>query len=367
MERGELPMRIETLWLKNTRVYDHVEINPHPHLNIITGNNAEGKTTLLEAIYVLGFTKSHRTQDEKEMMKDEAFAKFGVTLEKEEIHQLEVVISAEGKTVKHNTIKEKRLSDYVGILKAVMFAPEDLELFKGSPKLRRHFLDLQSGIFNKNLLRELNQYKHVLKERNHRLKQLDTLEALKYDALFSVLSDRLIKSASYIVEQRKIFLEAINEHLATLYQSIAKDGETPQLVYLPSVVVEDLEKVLKVALEKDYFAKTTQTGPHRDDFMVHSRGKEWMTFASQGQLRTLVIALKLALVKMIKERQNEFPIILLDDVLSELDENRQNLLLSHLEKDSQVFITATDIKSIQTENLNDYALFHVHNRKVERI
>jgi DNA replication and repair protein RecF len=367
MELGKLFVRIKHLWLKNTRVYEQVEIYPHPHLNIIVGDNAQGKTTLLEAIYLLGFTKSHRTLDEKELMRDTGFAKIGCLLEKDKDIQLELIISDEGKTVKHNDIKEKRLSDYVGILKTVMFAPEDLELLKGSPKGRRQFLDLQSGVFNKTLLRELTTYKQILKERNARLKQIKSVQALKEDALFSVLSQRLIQSAEYIINERKIFLEAINEHLIPIYESIAHDQERPTLIYQPSLGSEGIESALNRMIEKDYYAQTTTAGPHRDDFIVMSQNKDWTSFASQGQLRTLGIALKLALVKLIKLQENEYPIILLDDVLSELDENRQNLLLNQLESDSQVFITSTDIKSIQLENLNDYALFKVHGRKVERL
>lgn len=360
-------MRINHLWLKNTRIYEEVEIIPHPHLNIIIGDNAQGKTTLLEAIYLLGFTKSHRTQDEKELMRDETFAKMGCLLEKDKPIQLELIISQEGKTVKHNDIKEKRLSDYVGILKTVMFAPEDLELFKGSPKGRRQFLDLQSGVFNKTLLRELTTYKQILKDRNARLKQIKSLSELKEDALFSVLSDRLSQSAEYIINERKIFLEAINGHLIPIYESIAHDHERPTLIYQPALLQTDLRESLNRLMEKDFYAQTTTAGPHRDDFIVTSHDKEWTNFASQGQLRTLGIAIKLALVKLIKQQENEYPIILLDDVLSELDENRQNLLLNQLEPQSQVFITSTDIKSIQLENLNDYALFKVQGRKVERL
>lgn len=360
-------MRINRLWLKNTRIYEAVEIHPHPHLNIIVGDNAQGKTTLLEAIYLLGFTKSHRTQDEKELMRDELFAKMGCSLEKDTPVQLELIISQEGKTVKHNDIKEKRLSDYVGILKTVMFAPEDLELFKGSPKGRRQFLDLQSGVFNKTLLKELTTYKQILKERNARLKQIKSLAELKEDALLSVLSDRLVQSAEYIINERKIFLAAINEHLIPIYESIAHDQERPTLIYQPSISETELKVSLDRLIEKDFYAQTTTAGPHRDDFIVTSQNKEWTSFASQGQLRTLGIAIKLALVKLIKQQENEYPIILLDDVLSELDENRQNLLLNQLEHDAQVFITSTDIKSIQLENLNDYALFKVRDRKVERL
>lgn len=360
-------MRIDRLFLKNTRLYDAVEIHPHPHLNIIVGDNAQGKTTLLEAIYLLGFTKSHRTHDEKELMKDDTFAKIECLLQKDQPIHLELVISQEGKSVKHNTIKEKRLSDYVGILKTVMFAPEDLDLFKGSPKGRRHFLDIQSGLFNKPLLLELSRYKQILKERNARLKQCQTLAELKHDGLFSILSDRWVKSAEVIIRERKNFLIAINAHLKTIYASIAQDGESPTLIYRPSLAENSLADDLVKNMEKDFYAQTTTSGPHRDDFTVMSQNKTWMSFASQGQLRTLGIALKLALVALIKAQEKEFPIILLDDVLSELDENRQNLLLSQLAKESQVFITATDIKSIQLENIQDYAVFKVQQRKVDRL
>ena len=357
-------MRIKTLTLKDTRVYDQVHLEAHPYLNIIVGDNAEGKTTLLESIHVLGFTKSHRTQDEKELMKTGAlFAKVSSTADDQ---QLEVVISAEGKTVKHNDVKSRRLSDYVGLLKVVMFAPEDLELLKGAPKLRRQFLDMQSGLFDKQLLRELGGYKHLLKERNYRLKQVASLEALREDALFSVFSQRLAQSASYIIGQRKIFLTAINEHLGRIYQSIAEDGEFPQLIYQPSVE-GDLETQWTAHLEKEFITKSTQVGPHRDDFNVVSHGKDFTAFASQGQLRTVGIALKLVLVQLLKAQKDSTPVILLDDVLSELDAKRQNLLLKQLNQESQVFITATDIKSIQTENLSDYALFNVNNGKVERL
>jgi len=336
---------IKTLILENVRLYQQLHLDFHPTLNIVTGDNAQGKTTLLEAIYLLAYTKSHRTYQEKEVIQKEAlYAKIECVTEEE---RLKLVISDSGKNVYLNDHSQDKLSQFIGHIVAVMFSPEDFNLIKGAPKLRRTFLDMQGSINHKGLMSELVRYKKLLKDRNQHLKTLKDKVNAKEDVLLKVLTQRL------------------SLRLTKIYQSIAEDGLSPVIQYMPSLPFNDIEASMMHHLQKDIHTETTNYGIHRDDFRILSEGEAFENHASQGQIRTLGIAIKLALVEWLKDVHQIHPIVLLDDVFSELDQKRQNALLELVQNESQVFITATDIDLIRRENLKDYSQIEIHEGKVK--
>lgn len=358
-------MSLTQLDLTHVRVYDTTSFAFHPRLNVLTGDNAQGKTTVLESIYLLAYARSHRTLVDKELIKrDHAFAKIKAQSSEK---AYELIISPQGKTVKLNGGPMDKLSAFVGDLSVVMFAPEDLELIKGPPKLRRQFMNMQGTHQNRSLMGELSRYQTLLKDRNHRIKQVSTLEALKNDGLFQVLTQRLAYSAETIMMQRKAFLTALSARLTPIYQSIAGDGLTPVIQYLPSMLFYDYGEQLRDAIERDFHTKTTNLGIHRDDFIINHVTEDFKKHASQGQIRTLAIALKLALVTWMREIKKVTPLVLLDDVFSELDANRQNALLNHLDEETQVFITTTDLNLIKRENLKNYTHFAITQGKVQEL
>lgn len=354
---------IKSLTLENVRIHESLQLDWHPTLNLITGNNALGKTTLLEAIHVLAYTKSHRTYQEKEMIQNEKlFAKVeGLT----EDETLTVVLSEAAKKVFINGHPKEKLSQFIGHLHVVMFSPEDFNLIKGAPKLRRTFLDMQASIQHPMVLNELSKYKTLLKDRNQHLKMLKDKTQAKDDVLLKVLTQRLAYSNEHIMMVRKAFLTALSPRLTKIYQTIAEDGLSPIIQYRPSLPFVGIEETLFKHLQKDIITESTNYGIHRDDFIILSMNEPFENRASQGQLRTLGIAIKLALVEWLREVHKVNPIILLDDVFSELDQKRQNALLKLVQKDSQVFITSTDINLIRRENLKDFKQFNIHDGKVK--
>jgi len=354
---------IKTLILENVRLYQSLQLDVHPRLNIVTGDNAQGKTTLLEAIYLLAYTKSHRTYQEKEVIqKDALYAKIECVTKEE---RLKLVISDSGKNVYLNDHSQDKLSQFIGHIVAVMFSPEDFNLIKGAPKLRRTFLDMQGSINHKGLMTELVRYKKLLKDRNHHLKTLKDKKIANEDVLLKVLTQRLAYSNEQIMMARKSFLTALSLRLTKIYQSIAEDGLSPVIQYIPSLPFNDIEASMMHHLQKDIYTETTNYGIHRDDFRILSEGEAFENHASQGQIRTLGIAIKLALVEWLKDVHQIHPIVLLDDVFSELDQKRQNALLELVQNESQVFITATDINLIRRENLKDYSQIEIHEGKVK--
>lgn len=354
---------IKELFLNHVRLYHTLHLKVHPTLNIITGDNAQGKTTILEAIYLLAYTKSHRTNQEKEVIQKEAdYAKLECMTESS---RLKMVISESGKKVYVNEAAKDKLSLFIGNVVAVMFSPEDFDLIKGAPKLRRTFLDMQGSINHKPLMAELSRYKILLKDRNQHLKTFKDKTQANEDVLLKVLTKRMATSNEIIMKERTAFINALSARLTDIYQAIAEDGLEPVIEYVPSLPFKDLEATMLKHLQKDIYTETTNYGIHRDDFKILSHGDPFESHASQGQIRTLGIALKLALVEWLIDVHQIHPIVLLDDVFSELDQKRQNALLELVQKGSQVFITATDIDLIRRENLKDYTQFQIHEGKVK--
>ena len=360
-------MKLEQLKLSHFRLYTTFDLHCHPHINIIVGDNAQGKTTILEAIHMLAITKSHKTPKDTEVIQTNAeFAKIhGLLSFENKPIELDVVLSKHGKKAKYNRIEAVRLSDYLGSLNIVMFAPEDLELVKGSPLERRRFMDLELGKLKKTYLLHLNNYRRILKERNEVLKGLQTSQ--KYnDTLLEILTEQLIHYGRKIVETRQAFIEDLNARVKTMYFKISGETLPSVMRYQPSVA-KDYQEAYKKKQRLDIQFGTTHIGPHRDDFAILIEDLPFKNFASQGQIRTMVLAIKLSMVERVYQEKKVYPIVLLDDVFSELDRNRQLNLLTQLNKATQLFFTTTDVKTIPLEELRSYQIITISEGTIKGV
>ncbi len=360
-------MKLKALELKNFRVYKHLEYSCHPRLNIILGDNAQGKTSILESIHMLGITKSHKTLRDVEVIQSECeHAKIrGSLLLEDTPLELDVVISKNGKKAKYNRIEIKKLSEYVGYLNVVMFAPEDLDLIKGSPSERRRFMDLEIGKLKKSYITYLIQYRRILKERNEVLKGIQ--QKKKYNhTILEILTEQLIHYGEKIIQARIEFIEMLNDIVQEKYLNISGESITVNLTYTPSIK-DNLKEAYAKRQRQDILFGNTQNGPHRDDFEITFEGIPIKTYASQGQIRSMVLAIKLAIVEMIYKEKAQYPIVLLDDVFSELDSSRQINLLDHLNPETQLFITTTDLNSIPMDKLSSYQITTISQGQIKGV
>ncbi len=359
-------MTIKTLTLKSFRCYDALTLEPNPQLNIIVGANAQGKTSILEAIHTLGLTKSHKlAKDQDLIQKGKDFAQIQALFDlKEQPLHLSVILSKSGKKAKYNKIEMTKLSDYIGLFNVVMFAPEDLELVKGSPQERRRFIDMEIGQLSRAYMKNLLHYRRLLRERNDVLKGLSQG---KFDqTMLDVLTEQLIHYAEKIIQARQLFVDDLNQKLDQIHPTLTKDDPTVRIEYAPSID-KDLTKAYQSKRKLDIIAKATQLGPHRDDLHFFFDKDLVKNFASQGQIRSAVLALKLAVVEMIRERKGKPPIILLDDVFSELDVERQRQVMHAFDHTTQVFITTTHIHHIDLETIPTYQIITIESGKIKGV
>lgn len=369
-------MHIEQLQLKNYRNYKQLDISFADKINVIIGENAQGKTNLMEAIYVLAFTRSYRTQHERELIKwEEPFAKIAGTITKRQrTLPLEIIISKRGKKAKLNHLEQKRLSDYVGALNVVMFAPEDLTLVKGSPQKRRRFIDMELGQIQPKYMYHLVQYQKILKQRNHLLKQMQ--RQVKDDRTFlHILTEQLVEHAVNLLERRFRFLDLLRNWAIPIHDQISRQAEQLAIKYQATINVSEemnREKIETIYLEKfadieqnEIDRGTTLIGPHRDDLIFYINDNDVKTYGSQGQQRTTALSIKLAEIDLIHHEIGEYPILLLDDVLSELDDYRQSHLLSTIQGKVQTFVSTTSVDGIHHETLKKAELFTVDNGQIK--
>lgn len=369
-------MYLRTLALNNFRNFESLQLEFAPQVNIFTGRNAQGKTNLLEAIYFLALTRSQRTSSERELIRfDEKFASLqGEVITGHLPVNLRLVISAQGKRAWINDSQQQKLSDYVGQLNTVLFSPEDLELVKGAPALRRRFMDLEFGQISPDYLYYASQYRQVLQQRNNYLKQL--MQGVSHDQVFlDVLSDQLAGVAAELTRNRLDFAAQLDRYAETAHAAISATGEKLRIEYAPSLSTigptdktEDIYQKLK-----EFFAEnkrreirkgTTLTGPHRDDLHFILNGRNAHLYASQGQQRTIALSMKLAETDLVNQVKEEYPLLLLDDVMSELDQKRQSALLNFIHGRTQTFITTTDLAGISWEIMKQPRVYHIEAGKV---
>ncbi|WP_439425454.1 DNA replication/repair protein RecF [Oenococcus alcoholitolerans] len=367
-------MYLNELGLKDFRNYAELQVEFSKSVNIFIGDNAQGKTNLLEAIYMLAAARSHRDNNDRDLIRWSASAAkiSGRVTRNSGSFPLELVLSRGGKKVFVNHLPESKLSDYIGNLNVVLFAPEDLELVKGSPGIRRKFINSEFGQMSANYLLNLLEYRKVLKDRNAYLKNISISKGRPiYDKTYlQVLDDQLSDFGSKIIQQRFLLVKKLEGYAQKIHQAIS-GGEDLNIKYrtFPGLDdqsgFEDIRKIFSEQLAKNHMRelllKTTMTGPHHDDLRFFIDGKEVSSFASQGQQRTTALSIRLAEIEMMKFETGEYPILLLDDVLSELDGNRQTQLLSFIQDKVQTFLTAPSLSDVERNLIKDPKIFRVEN------
>lgn len=333
---------IQKITLKNFRNHEFLTLDIQKPFVYIYGENGSGKTSVLESIYFCSTTKSHRTSDEKEMIKKQQ--PFAQVVIKDSDQTYEIVISKFGKRTKINHIEKRKISEFVGHLNVVMFAPNDLELIKGAPSIRRNFMDFELLQIDKMYLHHLNEYKQILKQRNSLLKKVD----IKDDYTFlNILGNQLYEVGVKLIEKRNLFITELNELFIKNYKKFSPHEVS--LIYKPDQDDISFKKHLEKQQKQDILYQTTLVGPHRDDFFIGFKGFDSKSYASQGETRLIVIALKLALLDWIESKTNKKVVLLLDDVLSELDQQKQETFLNELPKQHQIIMNS--VSPIQKDHI----------------
>lgn len=363
-------MYIDRIELKDFRNYDSIEMNFSSKINVFIGENAQGKTNLMESLYVLSMAKSHRTSNDKELIRWEAdYGKIKGDIQKKYGQlPLELILSKKGKKAKVNHLEQTRLSDYIGQLNVVMFAPEDLYLVKGSPQVRRRFLDMEIGQISPIYLHDLLQFQKIMKQRNHILKQHQGKPMLN-DVMFDVYTEQYIDAAVKVIQKRFHFMQLLQQWAEPIHFGISRGLEKLRITYNSSTGIQPewssnemknhLEKKIAANQNRELYRGVSLIGPHRDDLQFFVNDYDVQTYGSQGQQRTTALSLKLAEIELIKQEVGESPVLLLDDVLSELDDYRQSHLLNTIQGDVQTFVTTTSVEGIAHETIQQAELFHV--------
>ncbi len=324
---------IQKLTLKNFRNHQTLELKFEKPFIYIHGANGAGKTSILESIYFCATTKSHRTNDEKELiLRNEPFAQVRLITGDD---KYDLVLSKTGKRASINGVEKRKISDYIGHLRVVIFAPEDLELIKGNPANRRQFMDLEWMQLNKQYLKNLNTYKNALKQRNSLLKKINIDDDYTF---LNILGEQLYDVGSEIIKERRQFIHELNSYLTQIYPTFS--NHQVKIIYKPDVDEKSFQSYLNKNQKQDILYQTTNAGPHRDDFYIDFNAFDAKSYASQGEQRLIVVALKLALLKLIEEKTKKQVVLLLDDVLSELDLEKQKLFLNHLPKEHQIIMNS---------------------------
>lgn len=359
-------MNINRLALYNYRGYHKQEISLSQGVNLFIGHNGSGKTNLLEAIYFLSLAKSYKTDDVNLIKFNQDFSRIQTLfVSKNKSQEIKMIITKNKKKIMLNGHEIEKLSDYIGEMNVVSFLPEDMQLIKGPPRHRRYFMDSMIGQIDKNYLIELSQYKKTLKERNELIKKLS--ETKQPDmTLLDIYTEQLSQSAEKMMAFRHRFVSSINQHLNEIHPYLSDKNQAFKFQYLPSIT-ENVEKTLKEQYRKDLFSRTTTSGPHRDDYQFTIDTVDAKDLASQGEQRVMILALLLSITEIIKKIKKEPPILLLDDVFSELDTVRQNKLIHFLNQSLlQSIITTTSTDHIEKKILDDARIFYVKDHFIRR-
>lgn len=360
-------MTIDSLELLNFRNYEREYFQFDSETNVLFGDNAQGKTNVLEGIYLCSTTRSHRGSKDRELIRlNQMDAHLRMTVNKSDVpHKIDVHLKKnKAKGMAIDGIPVKKSSELLGFANIVFFSPEDLGIIQNGPEARRKFIDMELCQLDKLYLFNLTKYKHVLRQRNHLLKQIsinpELLETL------DIWNQKLVEYGTYVIRARNEFSEKLNVHMKEIHRSLTGGVEPIELVYEPNVREETFGQKLVMEEQKDLFLKTTNAGPHRDDLSFFSDGKDLRKFGSRGQQRTGALSLKLTEIRIVEEKTGEKPILLLDDVLSELDRKRQNYLLEHI-KGIQTIITCTGLEEFVKNGINIQKTFEIVSGTVKHV
>ena len=377
-------MRIKSLKLLYFRNYLSTNIEVHPSLNVLVGNNANGKTNIIESIFCLALGKSYRTKSDSEciMFGETATAMSCVVSKNNKNLDIMLGINNKGKSAKIAGVKKTKLTDFVGELNVVLFSPEDLQIVKGSPALRREFINREFYQFSRIYHKYYLLYQHLLKQRNSYLKDMRKNPKDEFSlAYLETITSQLVKIAMYITKERALFIKNLSKLAQKNMLNISNHKEDLELKYKSSILdmlninsVEDKdfneENIIKKIMNKSYddiMRGSTRIGPHHDDLEFFINKLDAKMYASQGQQRSIVLSLKLSEIDYLKSKTGSYPILLLDDVLSELDRNRQLKLLDAINENVQTFITTPSISDIKEDLLKKAKVFKINNGTISEI
>ncbi len=358
-------MYIEEIELKNFRNYEKLNIKLSRKINIFYGDNAQGKTNLLEAIYFMAIGRSYRTSNDKELIKfDKKISSVSTIINDNEIKdKVEIIISdSKNKRILLNGLGIKKLGELLGSLLIVSFSPEDLQLIKQGPGERRRFIDIEICQISKVYYYELKRYNHVLKQRNKLLKRIKSNNKLK-DTLFA-FDMQLINHGKKIMNYRESYVKELDNFARDVQKKLTKNKEELEIKYKGFVTEEKYEEKMEKSLEKDIMFGNTSVGIHKDDINFFINGIDVKKYGSQGQQRTALLSTKLAQIEIIKKNKHTMPILLLDDVLSELDNKRQKFLIENI-SDIQTIITSTGLDDFILNFKDEYSLFFIENGTIK--
>ena len=352
-------MIIKSIELADYRNYDSLNLQFDKGTNILYGDNAQGKTNILEAIYVSAITKSHKGSKDKEIVNfDKEEAHIRTYLEKEGVEtRVDMHLRKnKSKGIAVDGQKLKKAADLLGLCNVVFFSPEDLGIIKNGPSERRRFVDMELCQLDNFYLYNLNHYNKIINQRNKLLKDMYMNPDLK--ETLNIWDMQLVSYGSKIIERRKTFVDQLNEIIYDIHKKLSGDKEELKIVYEPNVEIDDFEKNLKISQDRDMRSKITSVGPHRDDFSFLVGDIDIRKYGSQGQQRTAALSLKLSEIELVKKVTKDNPILLLDDVLSELDSNRQNYLLNSINH-IQTLITCTGLDEFVNSRIVINKIFKV--------
>ena len=377
-------MKIKSLKLLYFRNYLSTNIEVHPSLNVLVGNNANGKTNIIESIFCLALGKSYRTKSDSEciMFGETATAMSCIVNKNDRELDIMLGINNKGKSAKIAGIKKTKLTDFVGELNVVLFSPEDLQIVKGSPALRREFMNREFYQFSRIYHKYYLMYQHLLKQRNLYLKDMRKNPKDEMSlAYLETLTSQLAKVALYITKERVSFVQDISKLTYKNMLNISNGQETLKIKYKSSVLdalniaeindesftEENMTKVMMKKSFDDIMRGSTKIGPQHDDLEFYINDLDAKMYASQGQQRSIVLSLKLAEINYLKEKTGTYPVLLLDDVLSELDKNRQLKLLDAINENVQTFITTPSISDIKEDLLKKAKVFKIENGNISEL
>ena len=353
-------MYIEKIKLTNFRNYKQLDLNLNKNINIIYGNNAQGKTNILESIFLCSFGKSFRTSKEKEMIKfNEKNSIVEIFYQKKDRNGKIKIEIGDKKQIYLNGIKIKKLSELLGNINIVIFTPDDINILKEGPANRRRFLDMMIGQLRPSYVYNLNMYLKTIEQRNNYLRQIK--EENKPEEMLEIWDEKLADYGEKIFNYRNEFIEKISKRINQIHNGITENKEELKIEYISNCEKKDTYlKILKERRKLDIIKGFTTKGVHRDDFMIYINGKDVNVYGSQGQNRTVILSLKLSELNVVYEEIGEYPILLLDDFMSELDEERRKNFLNNI-KDTQVILTGTE--KIDLPNL-EYNLYNIKKGEV---
>ncbi len=359
-------MYITSIKLKNYRNYEEIKISPAEDINLIYGKNAQGKTNLIEAIYLASTGRSHRTSKEIPLIKENEDTYYiKIKGMKEDIpFKIEIKYrKGEKKQIKLNNLPVTKLGELIGVLNTVIFSPEDLQIIKQGPSERRRFIDILISQTNNQYFYQLQTYHRIIKQKNALLKKRDIN---KYIELLEVYNEKITETAFFIITERIKFLKKTAVFFNKYIKKLSNNSEFGEITYFSSlgITMDEIKKTLLKNRKKEIRSNISLYGPHRDDFTILINNKDVKQYGSQGQQRTAVLSLKLAEIDIIKKETGYFPVLLLDDVMSELDISRRKFLTESI-KTKQTFITSTEKKNYANFK-EKTTFFYVNKGHIER-